>query len=404
VLRIALTALVSSLKPTSRIVILLSALTCLVASVTRVSTQPRRFYVSLNGDDRNIGTEQAPFRTLRKGASVLTPGATLYVMGGTYAESLVNAIPGGSSWASPVTVAAYPGHTVTVKPSSGSHRVLHFDGADRQYIVIDGLILDALNVSYDAVKITHSGTDVAASAHHIRIVRSEVRNAPSQGILVTGRSNSNEFLQLKVHDNGTSDFDHGIYIATDNNLVEGCEIFRNAGWGVHIYNGAGTTNRNVVRSNKIHNNGRVGKRGPGIGIYTGSDNVAYNNILWRQQIGIHLDHGANASIVANNTIYGHQDYGIFNGLTSKKAMIQNNIGYSNHTEIRNLGFTATIGYNLTDRDPQFRSIDTFDFRLRPISPAIGAGTIIPLVTTDFSGAPRPLGRPYTIGAFEGNHK
>ena len=72
-------------------------------------------------------------------------------------------------------------------------------------------------MQYDAVKITY-GTPGDA-AHHIRLKDCEVRNAPSQGILVTAGSNNNEFINLDVHDNGVPDFHHGFYIGAESNLV-----------------------------------------------------------------------------------------------------------------------------------------------------------------------------------------
>ena len=367
------------------------------------SGEGRTFYVSTSGNDRNPGTGEAPFRTLARGVRALTAGATLYVMQGTYTESLFNTIPGGVSWDLPVTVSAYPGHTVIVKPPRGAYRVLHFQGADRKYIIVNGLILDGQNVSEDVVKITHGGRDLDTSAHHIRIINGEVRNAPGNGILVTGtgHANSNEFINLKVYDNGKSDFEHGVYISTDNNLVERCEIFRNGGWGVHLYNSAGSTNGNIIRNNKIYKNARAGERGTGIGIYSGSHNVAYNNVLWGQQIGVVLNWGANSSAVVNNTIYGHTLYGIYNGPASRDALLQNNIIYKNAMyDVLNRGVRSVVGYNLVGQDPKFKDAAAFDFHLHLTSPAIAAGTRVSFVETDFNGAPRPAERPYSIGAFE----
>jgi hypothetical protein len=45
------------------------------------------------GTTRHPGTEVRPFRTLRTAVSVLTPGATLHVKGGTYSEALIASSP-----------------------------------------------------------------------------------------------------------------------------------------------------------------------------------------------------------------------------------------------------------------------------------------------------------------------
>jgi hypothetical protein len=88
----------------------------------RPSSQSAQYYVANNGNDSNPGSALHPFRTLRKGVSVLTPGATLYVKRGTYSEAL-NRIPGGRSWSQPVVIAAYPGHEVVVKPPHAAREV-----------------------------------------------------------------------------------------------------------------------------------------------------------------------------------------------------------------------------------------------------------------------------------------
>jgi len=88
-------------------------------------------YVSTSGSDSNAGTLAQPFSTLNKAVSVLRPGDTLYVRGGTYVESLSNNIPGGTSWSKPVTIAAYPGETVIIQAASSGFGVVYLADASR---------------------------------------------------------------------------------------------------------------------------------------------------------------------------------------------------------------------------------------------------------------------------------
>src|SRR5439155_3786087 len=98
------------------------------------------YYVSLTGSDSNPGSLSQPFATINHGVSVLRPGDTLYIRAGTYAEELVDAIPGGTSWTSPVTVAAYPGETVIIRPNSSSAEgILYFAASSEKYIIVKGL-------------------------------------------------------------------------------------------------------------------------------------------------------------------------------------------------------------------------------------------------------------------------
>src|SRR5207244_2838912 len=138
--------------------------------------------VAPDGSDSSPGTANLPFRTLAKGVSVLKPGDTLLVKPGTYAESLNANIPSGTDWSKPVTLKAYdPNNRPTIQPPVGNDRVLFFGtngGQPVHHVIIDGFILDGANVAVDNVKITDG-------AHHIRLSNSEVKNAPSQGILIT---------------------------------------------------------------------------------------------------------------------------------------------------------------------------------------------------------------------------
>jgi hypothetical protein len=92
------------------------------------------YYVATNGSDSNPGTTTQPFRTLKKGVSVLTAGDTLYVKDGTYFGSgQLMGIPSGTSWNKPVTIAAYPGHRPVIVAEPGWEAVLYFIGNHHTY-------------------------------------------------------------------------------------------------------------------------------------------------------------------------------------------------------------------------------------------------------------------------------
>ena len=94
------------------------------------------YYVATTGSDSNPGTSSQPFRTIVEGVKKLSAGDTLYVKSGTYAESIWNfsggsKIPNGSSWNNPITVAAFPGHTVTIKPLADNAFFLDWGWAEQ---------------------------------------------------------------------------------------------------------------------------------------------------------------------------------------------------------------------------------------------------------------------------------
>ncbi len=375
------------------------------------------FYVAQEGNDRYSGNEAQPFRTINRAVSVLKPGDTLYVKAGTYEESLINAIPGGKSWTTPVTVAAYHGHTVTIRPKTGSRRILHFDGLDKKYIVVDGFVLDAVNVSSNAIKITH-GNNPREAAGRIKIKNSEVKNAiNSQGILVTEGSDGNEFINLKVHDNGSDRKNHGLYIGSDFNLVEGCHVYNHPGHGIHVYSGtAEKPDNNTVRGNRVHDNQT------GIGVYAGVNSAVYNNLVYSNVYGIIAK--SQGSGIYNNTVFNNHEGGIY--VEASGPIIRNNISYKNsgygirigssiNVKIDNNLLSGNAGGNFRDSsgqavlshnlignsyEPKFIDLSGADFRLSAGSSAIDKGITLPEVSSDFTGVARPKGAAYDIGAYE----
>ena len=361
------------------------------------SQQGSVYYVATDGDDLNPGTEIQPFRTIKRGISVLEPGDTLYVKSGTYTEEAIRTYPSGTSWDNPITIMAYPGSTVTLKPDSGSD-VLRFIRC--HYIIIDQFVLDGSNVDRNGIKIT-------TEAHHIRIQNSEVMGAPRQGILITNdgpiNSDYNQIINLDVHHNGTTDFDHGLYIATSHNLVDRSSIHNNAGWGAHIYKEGcdDCANNNIVSNNAIYDNARVGARGSGIILSSGNGNLAYNNLVWGNHRGIQVAYGVSDAKVYNNVVYANDGDGIYMYSSSTNAVVRNNIVFQNGGTAISDGGSGTIqDHNLVDTDPLFVDASALDFHLQPTSPAIDTGVALSEVPDDFDGVSRPRGDGYDIGAFE----
>ena len=64
------------------------------------------YYVSTSGNDTNPGTIRSPWLTIQHAANTVKPGATVYVSGGIYHES-VNFPTSGRALA-PITFQSYP--------------------------------------------------------------------------------------------------------------------------------------------------------------------------------------------------------------------------------------------------------------------------------------------------------
>lgn len=322
----------------------------------------------------------------------------------------------GNSWENPVTIKAYKNEKVIVKPLPGSP-VFQFENGKR-YIIMDGFTIDAQGGTY--------GIWSGEGSHHFRILNSEVMNGSKTGIITSKYSEYHEFINLKVHDNGSTDLDHGFYISTSKHLVKDCLIFRNSGWGVHIYSGSGNSpSYNKIVNNKIYDNNRAGQRGRGLGIYSGTQNVAINNLIWGNLDGIHVDYGASATKIYHNTVYADARYGIWLGSKSDAALVKNNLIYIPNasyglmisqgsgasivennlivasTPVAQKEPNANLSGNLVGNsyNPGFVDATNHDFRLTNISSAIGRGLVIPEVETDFDGVQRNPRGASDIGAY-----
>jgi parallel beta-helix repeat protein len=152
-----------------------------------------------------------------------------------------------------------------------------------------------------------------------------------------------------------------------------------------------TSARNQVFNNIFYNNITLRDlqvwRNPGAyPSELGFDNTADNNLYWRD---------------GTNPIFQNlREFRDLNadGTSKPDSGNQQMNGLANWKMAR-----PDLDQNSIQADPQFVDPQNGDFRLLAGSPAINAGALAPLVTTDFAGLPRPIGGGWDIGAHEFNH-
>ena len=176
----------------------------------------------------------------------------------------------------------------------------------------------------------------------------------------------------RLHDNGLTDIDHGIYYrgqattSTTRNLIANNVIIGNAGRGISMHdNGGLAIHYTTVVHNTISQNGNTGIL---LALNGGTGSLIANNIL------------------AQNSVVYHNKQLRYRGGTGNT--IVNNLTWSstaNDSGMEPIGSDNTVTGNVV-KDPLFVNALT-DFHLRATSPAIGLG-VPGYATTDFDGDAR----------------
>ena len=186
-----------------------------------VSAQP--WYVSTTGSDSGSGTEQSPFLTIEKAVSMVQPGQTIFITGGTY--NLVT----------PVTIAksGTEAALISMFATTGARAVLNFSGQP-----LDG---------------SNRGIRLTGSYWHIRGI--DITGAGDNGMKIEGGSN---------------------------NIIENCAFYRNRDSGLQIDGGASS---NTVKNCDSYYNADPPDYGDADGfapkMTAGSGNYFYGCRAWR---------------------------------------------------------------------------------------------------------------------------
>jgi hypothetical protein len=167
-----------------------------VIKLIEAGPETAMYYVATNGNDSAAGTStNAPFATLSKAASVATPGALIYVRGGTYMLTQRVLLPNkGATPSQPIRVRAYPGEQPVFN-------------CFNQPLQTNGIVI---------------------SGSCWRLYGFEIAGAGQNGINISGHSNRVE--RCVIHDSRDSGLHFGSSSSTNNpshNLILNCDSYRN---------------------------------------------------------------------------------------------------------------------------------------------------------------------------------
>jgi Right handed beta helix region len=233
-----------SLVTHTRIPRIVNALVLLVVGMLAQSVAGATYYVSTAGNDGNPGTLSSPWQTIQHAANTATAGATVYVMGGTYKES-VN-FPNSGRAGAPIRFESYPGQTALISgsglscctsnpASSGNETQGLVNIVDGSYIIISGFAIGNFTTSNAAptpagIWITGSGTDVQILNNQVyNITTTAQANGNAFGIAVYGTSTTpitqlvisgNQVYNLKTGESESVNTDGNVtHFKITNNIV-----------------------------------------------------------------------------------------------------------------------------------------------------------------------------------------
>jgi len=267
--------------------------------------------------------------------------------------------------------------------------------------LLNGKTHDSTSISSDGVRLT--------TAVDIILRHSEVYNNGEDG--VSSAVNSTGFIveYNKIYNNGTVD---------------------------QVSNGDGFTAHDGCTGQQVNNNIIYGNKNDGFAVTGTSSGVAYNNTVVNNgdsasiNMGLRggfYDSGSGGWIVKNNIFMGNYplEVNITDAVYAASSFDYNLYFHQGNTTVEANAFKINSGtpsltwanYHLNHEpnskygNPSFANINTSDFRLLSVSPAIDAGISTNVPTTDYSGNQRYdyLGIPntgggaysyYDVGAYE----
>jgi hypothetical protein len=140
------------------------------------SRSGRTYYVSTSGNDSNVGTLAAPWRTIQKAANTVAAGDTVQVRAGTYNE-IVTMKTSGNATSGYITFQNYPGEAPIVDGSglvAGSQTGLFSLEGTFNYIVIQGF--EIRNFSSSTRGKVPVGIDFEGAGSNIEILNNHIHN------------------------------------------------------------------------------------------------------------------------------------------------------------------------------------------------------------------------------------
>jgi Ca2+-binding RTX toxin-like protein len=208
---------------------------------TTTSVPDRIIWVSADGNDNNVGSEDAPVQSIQQAIDRATPGTAILVKPGDYTANLEFQNVQGTA-DRPIWLAAAEGPgSVTITAATGSRAVVTIQGEDN--IVIRDLVLVG---GADGIQVNQSGNDFTDTVSNIVIQGNTVIGATFDGIKV-GQTTNLQILNNVVDGAGDQGIDT---LGVVNAVIDGNEIMNVTGTsGLFVKGGSSNV---LIANNYIH--------------------------------------------------------------------------------------------------------------------------------------------------------
>ncbi|MFI1029548.1 carbohydrate-binding protein [Streptomyces sp. NPDC020951] len=255
-------------------------------------------YVSPSGTDTAAGTQSAP-TTLTSAISRVTAGGTIYLRGGTYAQSSTVTVPATSSGTASArtTLSAYPGETpvlnFSAQSESSSNRGLQLFGS---YWHVYGIVVERagdngiyVGGSDNVIERTVTRYNHDTGLQLGRISSSTpVAQWPSDNLIVSAESHDNADSDGEDADGFAAKLTTGTgnvfrYAVAHNNIDDGWDLYTKTDTGAI---GPVTIEDSLSYGNGTLSDGTVNSNGDRNGYKLGGDDIAVNHVV-RRSIAYH---------------------------------------------------------------------------------------------------------------------
>ena len=405
------------------------------------------YYVATTGSDSNNGlSPQTPFLTIQHAIETVGPGGTIEIMGGTYPGGITIDHPGtASGW---ITMEPYQNEQVTIDGSHTMNDVFFYNATGAAtYWEVKGL--NITNAQQYTVQI---------SVPDVKLVDNDISGAYNDLVKLVQAAHDVVIWGNKIHNNNAAPGSNaqGVdMVGSQNVLVAHNTVYNIASIGMYCKGNAGHITFEDNALNNIYSRGIMLGESTGVQYllpgktYESYNSIIKNNVITNDQSACLAESSSYNAEIYNNSCYNtaisrHGGIMISNESALHQAgtnvYIRNNILYdltnrpieviapqamTNYATLHidhNMYYNPNgVTFEWDDKNiygmpfatwQKTTGLDLYSVVANPLyantstltlsanSPALNAGIILPSVTHDFNGVPRPKSGSYDLGAYQ----